>query len=597
MRSGAPEPERVVLSPDARPSSRRRLVPRRATARRPRLGGVLTSAGGTAGRVRDRGPHAAPGRRGARGRGALARAGARRCRAWAVRAAHALDLPEPGTTDDRRARRACAESARLAAGARPRADALRGRRLVPRRAGCRGARPRRPSGLHGDGLPPELPSAWRDPPRRRATGSARARKRRAATGAALDALAGDARAPPPRTARGARRPRLFPRHRPAGAAPAEDAPRRARLSRPPARAAHGSRRSAARAGGRARDAVRSGLREGARVGVQRGLAAEVGVEDARPRLDPAGAHQVDQRRHRLPLVNRVGQDALEASAEPDRLDRLRVRNAVRPRVPLVEEDDLAVLELASEADRVGGNPRDPGDLVPRLRDRRRAVDSEHGPWPLLRCEAGDHPGLRRAGDGADDDRVEEDAELALLLGHLVRPAREAEAAQRVIGRARRDGVRLPAALDHRRERLLPAGPEADVEARRVEPDVGAHDPREQDVPDLFVSVVRPVDPVLLDEDAAEAEVRGDGGDLARVVRLDAADRDQGVAPRREGVGREVLELARLVAAVREPRVAVLALGPGLDPPAEVLGEPLERMDWRRAEEERDPIEALQAHEP
>ena len=70
-------------------------------------------------------------------------------------------------------------------------------------------------------------------------------------------------------------------------------------------------------------------------------------------------------------------------------------------------------------------------------------------------------------------------------------------------------------------------------------------------------------------------MRGDRRDLARVVRLHAADRDERVAALRERVGREVLELARLVAAVREAAVAVLALRPDLDASAEVLAQPLE----------------------
>ena len=119
-------------------------------------------------------------------------------------------------------------------------------------------------------------------------------------------------------------------------------------------------------------------------------------------------------------------------------------------------------------------------------------------------EAGDHAGLRRAGHRADDDRVEEDAELALLLGHLAGPAREAEPAERMVGRAGRDRVRLAAALLDRRERLLPARADADVEPGGVEPHVGAHDPRQQDVPDLVVDGVGPVDPVLLHEHAAAA---------------------------------------------------------------------------------------------
>ena len=165
----------------------------------------------------------------------------------------------------------------------------------------------------------------------------------------------------------------------------------------------------------------------------------------------------------------------------------------------------------------------------------------------------------------------------------------------MVGGAGRDRVRLAAALLDRRERVLPAPPDPDVEAGRVEPHVRAHDPREEDVADLVVDGVRPVDPVLLHEHAAEAEPCRDGRDLPRVVRLHAADRDERVAALRERVRGEVLELAHLVAAVREARVAVLALRPDVDRAAEVLAQPLEPVDGRRPEEERDAIEALDAH--
>ena len=107
------------------------------------------------------------------------------------------------------------------------------------------------------------------------------------------------------------------------------------------------------------------------------------------------------------------------------------------------------------------------------------------------------------------------------------------------------------------------------------------------LPDRLVARVVPVDPVLLHEHAGEAEVRGDGRDLARVVRLHAADRDERVAALRERVGGEVLELAHLVAAVGEAGVAVLPLGPDLDLAAEVLGEAIEAVDRGGAEGERD----------
>ena len=195
----------------------------------------------------------------------------------------------------------------------------------------------------------------------------------------------------------------------------------------------------------------------------------------------------------------------------------------------------------------------------------------------------------------DHDRVEEHAELALLLLHLVRPAGEPVAAERVVGCAGRDRVRLAPTLLDVGERLLPARPDPDVEAARVEPHVRAHDPRQEDVPDLVVDGVRPLDPVLLHEDAAEPEVRRDGCDLARVVRLHAADRDERVAALRERVGGEVLELAHLVAAVREAGVAVLALHPDVDRAPELLGEPSQRMHRRRAERQGDAVEVRKAH--
>ena len=61
--------------------------------------------------------------------------------------------------------------------------------------------------------------------------------------------------------------------------------------------------------------------------------------------------------------------------------------------------------------------------------------------------------------------------------------REPVAAERMVGGAGRDRVWLAAALPDVGERLLPALAEADVEAGRDEPHVGAHDPREQDVAD------------------------------------------------------------------------------------------------------------------
>ena len=101
--------------------------------------------------------------------------------------------------------------------------------------------------------------------------------------------------------------------------------------------------------------------------------------------------------------------------------------------------------------------------------------------------------------------------------------------------------------------------------------------------------------MLLHQDTTEPELRGDSGDLPRVVRLHAADRDERVAALRERVSDQVLQLPRLVAAVREARVAVLALRPDLDLAAEVLAQPLEPMHRRRTEEQRHASDVVQTH--
>jgi hypothetical protein len=77
-----------------------------------------------------------------------------------------------------------------------------------------------------------------------------------------------------------------------------------------------------------------------------------------------------------------------------------------------------------------------------------------------------------------------------------------------------------------------------------------------------------------------------------VVRLHAADRDERVAALRERVGDEVLELTGLVAAEGEAGGNVVPLRPDLRA-AKVLAQPLEPVDGRRTEQEREPLEAVE----
>ena len=135
------------------------------------------------------------------------------------------------------------------------------------------------------------------------------------------------------------------------------------------------------------------------------------------------------------------------------------------------------------------------DLLARLgglrRRRRCRAPGAAGRRPARGGEAGDHAGLRAAGHRADDDRVEEDAELALLLGDLVRPAREAEPAERVVGGAGRDRVRRAAA-----RRTISASACSQLSLKPMpkpglhQAHVGADEPAEQDVADLVVDARR-----------------------------------------------------------------------------------------------------------
>jgi hypothetical protein len=124
----------------------------------------------------------------------------------------------------------------------------------------------------------------------------------------------------------------------------------------------------------------------------------------------------------------------------------------------------------------------------------------------------------------------------LLLGDLEGPVGESEPAEPVLGGAGRDRVGRAAAGLDLAQGVLPRVADADVEAMRVQARVGAHHPREQDVADLVVHRVVPGDPLLLHEAALQAEVGRDRRDLAGVVGLVAADRDEGVGAGGEASG-------------------------------------------------------------
>ena len=244
-------------------------------------------------------------------------------------------------------------------------------------------------------------------------------------------------------------------------------------------------------------------------------------------------------------------------------------------------------------------PGDPPDLVPGLVDGGGRVDAEHPARPtagvLERGEAGDHPGVRRAGDRADDDRCRRRRRARAPARRPRTPSRRSRGRPAGVPR-HRPGCRTacrPASSTSRSASVQDARMPMSKPAGSSRESAPMH-AGEQQVADVGVAGLVPVDPVLLDEAAAEPEVRGDGGDLAGVVGLVAADGDERVRARRQDVGDDVLELAGLVPAVREPAAAVLPLGPDLRA-AEVLGQAAQRVDRARPERQRVAREVSEAH--
>src|SRR5215472_6984683 len=99
------------------------------------------------------------------------------------------------------------------------------------------------------------------------------------------------------------------------------------------------------------------------VGVERGLAAEVGVEHRGGGLDFAAADQVDEPGHGLALINRVGDHPFGTGGEPHRVQGGVVGDAVGARVVALVQLDFLIGKLTLQADEPGGVTCDPGDLV------------------------------------------------------------------------------------------------------------------------------------------------------------------------------------------------------------------------------------------
>ncbi|MCY1239555.1 hypothetical protein D9M72_523530 [compost metagenome] len=100
-------------------------------------------------------------------------------------------------------------------------------------------------------------------------------------------------------------------------------------------------------------------------------------------------------------------------------------------------------------------------------------------------------------------------------------------------------------------------------------------------------------PFFLDDDAFHADLRCGRSDHAGVVRLHAADRDQGVSAGGDRIRNDVFEFPEFVAAHGETGIAVFALGIDLDFSAKCCRQPRQMLDRRRAEGERVAFELFE----
>src|SRR5689334_2617656 len=99
------------------------------------------------------------------------------------------------------------------------------------------------------------------------------------------------------------------------------------------------------------------------VSVERGLAAEVGIEHRGGGLDFAAADHVDEPGHGFALVDRVGNHAFGAGGEPHRIEGGIIGDAVGACVVALVQLDLLIAQLTLQADEPGGVTRDTGDLT------------------------------------------------------------------------------------------------------------------------------------------------------------------------------------------------------------------------------------------
>src|SRR6185437_17168481 len=123
----------------------------------------------------------------------------------------------------------------------------------------------------------------------------------------------------------------------------------------------------------------------------------------------------------------------------------------------------------------------------------------------------------------------------------------------------------------------------------------SHDPRQLYVTDPIVNRIRVVNPVLLNQNATHAKMRGNGGHLPRLIRLNATDGDQCVAALLEGFGNQVFQFAGFISAVRQATVAVFSLGKKLNASTKMCAQPSQMLNWGGSKGQLESRKLFQVH--
>ena len=226
------------------------------------------------------------------------------------------------------------------------------------------------------------------------------------------------------------------------------------------------------------------------------------------------ADQVDQPRRALGRIDRVEQDALKLGEHADRREPALRRNAIAVADVIGIGDHVLALDHAGAAQLLGGGAGEGEDVFLLLGFGRAHADAQQRDPCVHRLEPGDQPGLGAGAAGGVNDMVDPQGAVVDLGQHLEGAVDIAQRAGRVRAAAG-DRVDLPAIGAQPVRDLLDLG--IQIAAAGALLGGGAMQMIQKDVAVVVVVGVVRAGPILQQDVAGHAHLRGKGGGLAGVV--------------------------------------------------------------------------------